>query len=214
MSETVYDYIFKYIVIGDSGTGKTSLCNSFVQNRFDPYHDPTIGIDFFSKIIDIDKRQIKVQVWDSAGNEKYRSITQQYYRGTTVVLLVYDITDRSSFKNVLTWIQDIQKYCNPGVCVVLVGNKSDLATTKRRVYTQEGQNLAREHKFLFYETSAKKGSSMHDVIKQSAEYVIRELMLGHILPNETTGVRLNPLNIEQEDKKPRSLWCGIRCQLM
>ena len=65
MSETVYDYIFKYIVIGDSGTGKTSLCNSFVQNRFDPYHDPTIGIDFFSKIIDIDKRQIKVNVWDS-----------------------------------------------------------------------------------------------------------------------------------------------------
>jgi small GTP-binding protein len=214
MTETDYDYIFKYIVIGDSGAGKTSLCNSFVQNKFDPYHDPTIGIDFFSRIIEIDKQKLKIQLWDSAGNEKFRSITQQYYRGTTVVLLVYDITDRSSFKNILAWIQDIQKYCNSGVCVVLVGNKLDLASTKRRVYTQEGQNLARDYKFLFYETSAKKGLGMYDIIQLSAKHVIQELMSGHILPNETTGVRLNPLQIENDSEDKKNPWCAKYCVVM
>jgi len=134
-------YIFKYIVIGDSGVGKSCLLLQFTDKRFHPHHDLTIGVEFGTRTVEIDNQQVKLQVWDTAGQESFRSITRAYYRGTAVCLLVYDVCRRETFNHLQTWLEEVHRHSNPTVEIVLIGNKKDLGP-KREVQELEGRGFA------------------------------------------------------------------------
>ena len=165
---TGYQYIFKYIIVGESCVGKSCLLLQFIDNRFKDSHDLTIGVDFGSKTIKLnDGTNVKVQIWDSAGQESFRSITRSYYRGSICALLVYDITRRQTFDNLIRWLEDMRDNAYSKMIILLVGNKSDLKF-EREVTTQEGQEFADKHNLIFFETSAKTAANVEQAFVQSA----------------------------------------------
>jgi len=139
-----YSYLFKYIIIGDTGVGKSCLLLQFTDKRFQPVHDLTIGVEFGARMINIEGKQIKLQIWDTAGQEAFRSITRSYYRGAAGALLVYDITRRDTFNHLTTWLEDARQHSNSNMVIMLIGNKSDLEA-RRDVKREEGEAFAREH---------------------------------------------------------------------
>ncbi|XP_064123792.1 ras-related protein Rab-2A isoform X1 [Loxodonta africana] len=156
-----YAYLFKYIIIGDTGVGKSCLLLQFTDKRFQPVHDLTIGVEFGARMITIDGKQIKLQIWDTAGQESFRSITRSYYRGAAGALLVYDITRRDTFNHLTTWLEDARQHSNSNMVIMLIGNKSDLES-RREVKKEEGEAFAREHGLIFMETSAKTASNVEE----------------------------------------------------
>ncbi|KAK4392935.1 Ras-related protein RABB1b [Sesamum angolense] len=138
-----YDYLFKYIIIGDTGVGKSCLLLQFTDKRFQPVHDLTIGVEFGARMVTIDGRPIKLQIWDTAGQESFRSITRSYYRGAAGALLVYDITRRETFNHLASWLEDARQHANPNMTILLVGNKSDLAH-RRAVSKEEESSLQKK----------------------------------------------------------------------
>ncbi|KAG0805605.1 hypothetical protein G6F20_011772 [Rhizopus arrhizus] len=149
-----YDHFLKLFLIGDSGVGKSNIKSRFKRNKFDLEFRSTVGVEFKSKTIEIDNRIIKAQIWDTSGQERYRAISSAYYRGAKGIFIVYDITSRSSFENVQSWLKDIRYHTDPNVVIMLVGNKVDLSKSSREVETEEGRSLAEDEGFLFIETSA------------------------------------------------------------
>jgi len=121
----LYDYLFKYIIFGDSGVGKSCLLLQFTDTRFIPTHDFTIGVEFGSIIKNVHDHHIKFQIWDTAGQESFRSITRSYYRGAACALLVYDISNRTSFNHLITWLNDLRDSTTNDMVIILVGNKCD-----------------------------------------------------------------------------------------
>jgi len=156
-----YICILKFIIIGDSSIGKSNILLRFTDNRFQSSHDSTIGVEFATKIISRQNTVYKLQIWDTAGQETFRSITRSYYRGTIGCLMVYDITNRESFESLEYWMSDFRKYCDPNTVIVLIGNKADLID-KRQVSYDEGKEFAEKHGFSFFETSAKTGINIAD----------------------------------------------------
>ncbi|KAL3315607.1 Ras- protein Rab-8A [Cichlidogyrus casuarinus] len=152
-----YDYLFKFLLIGDSGVGKTSILHRFSDDIFTHTFIATIGIDFKIRTIELDGKHIKLQVWDTAGQERFRTITTAYYRGAMGIMLVYDVTNRSTFDNIQNWIDNIEKHATVDVLRMLLGNKCDIEG-KRQVSYQEGETFAKSHNIPFMETSAKVGS--------------------------------------------------------
>lgn len=136
-----YAYLFKYIIIGDTGVGKSCLLLQFTDKRFRPDHDLTIGVEFGARMVDVDKKQIKLQIWDTAGQESFRSITRSYYRGAAGALLVYDVTRRETFNHLSRWLEETRYNANPEMTIMLIGNKIDLED-KRVVSYEEGQAFA------------------------------------------------------------------------
>lgn len=157
------EYRMKLLLIGDSGVGKSCLLLRFCDDSFASSFITTIGIDFKVRTIEVDGRKIRLQIWDTAGQERFRTITTAYYRGAMGILLVYDISDSSSFQNVRNWIGSILEYAAENVNVVLVGNKADLTDNKRRITTAQGQALADEYNIKFFETSAKTNFNVEEV---------------------------------------------------
>ena len=163
-SKPTFDYIFKLLLIGDSGVGKSSLLMRFCEKTFSPTFITTIGIDFKVKTITIkddnypdDKtknRIIKLQIWDTAGQERFRTITTAYYRGAMGVLLVYDVTDKQSFNHIRNWIRDLQQHGTENVKKILIGNKAD-EDIARVITKEQGEALANEFHIKYFETSAK-----------------------------------------------------------
>lgn len=117
----------RYIIIGDTGVGKSCLLLQFTDKRFQPVHDLTIGVEFGARLVNIDGKQIKLQIWDTAGQESFRSITRSYYRGAAGALLVYDITRRETFDHLASWLEDARQHANPNMTIMLIGNKADLS---------------------------------------------------------------------------------------
>ncbi|KAI8350859.1 putative rab-2,4,14 [Blakeslea trispora] len=187
-----YNYIIKYIIVGDSGVGKSCLLLQFTDKRFYAGRELTIGVEFGTRFLTLhDGKQIKLQIWDTAGQESFRSITQSYYRGAAGALLVYDISRRETFEHVSTWLADIRTHANPHTTIVLVGNKSDLDDRQRQVTYEEGEAFARENGIpLFIETSAKSAENVEHVFAQTAENVYEKIQTGVFSPNETSGIRL------------------------
>ena len=140
---TKEDYKIKIIVVGDSGVGKTNLINRFASDKFDTNSKSTIGVEFVYKTLKINKEIIKVEVWDTAGQERYRSITSSYYKGANGAIIVYDITDEDSFKNVESWMNEVIKKGKQNMQFLLVGNKKDLIND-RVVSEQKGIDKAKE----------------------------------------------------------------------
>lgn len=158
-----YDYLVKLLLIGDSGVGKSCLLLRFSDDSFTTSFITTIGIDFKIRTIELDGKRIKLQIWDTAGQERFRTITTAYYRGAMGILLVYDVTDESSFNNIRNWIRNIEQHASDNVNKILVGNKADMDESKRAVPTSQGQALADEYGIKFFETSAKTNFNVEQV---------------------------------------------------
>ena len=148
-----YDFLFKIILLGDSGVGKSNLLSRFVRNEFDPNTKVTIGVEFATKTIETEGRVVKAQIWDTAGQERFRAMTAAYYRGALGALLVYDVTRRETFEGASKWLAELREHADSRVVVMLVGNKSDLRGL-RRVDKEEAAAFAARHDISFIETSA------------------------------------------------------------
>lgn len=149
-----YDYLFKLLLIGDSGVGKTCVLFRFSEDAFNSTFISTIGIDFKIRTIELDGKKIKLQIWDTAGQERFRTITTAYYRGAMGIMLVYDITNEKSFCNIKNWIRNIEEHATSDVEKMILGNKCDMED-RRQVSKEQGQTLAMENGMKFMETSAK-----------------------------------------------------------
>ncbi|CDW78912.1 gtp-binding protein ypt3 [Stylonychia lemnae] len=152
--EEVYDYLFKVVMIGDSGVGKSNLLMRYTKGDFNIESKTTIGVEFATKSIKTqDKKVIKAQIWDTAGQERYRAITNAYYRGAVGALLVYDVTSMQSFQHVANWLKELKQYADSNIVILLVGNKTDLKD-KREVKKEDAAQYADQHSLAFIETSA------------------------------------------------------------
>lgn len=149
-----YDYIFKLLMIGDSGVGKSSLMNRFSDNLFNETYINTIGVDFKIRTIELNGKVVKLQIWDTAGQERFRTIVSSYYRGAHGIMIVFDITDRDSFANVNMWIEEIKKYTTSHVKNILIGNKTDFEN-ERQVNYADAKEYSDNNNMIYIETSAK-----------------------------------------------------------
>ncbi|KAJ3709224.1 hypothetical protein LUZ61_012929 [Rhynchospora tenuis] len=148
-----YEYLFKVVLIGDSGVGKSNLLSRFTRNVFSLDSKSTIGVEFASKSVQIEGKNVKAQIWDTAGQERYRAITSAYYRGALGAVLVYDVTKTNTFENVKRWLRELRDHADSNIVVLLVGNKTDLKHL-RVVSTEDGAALAESEGLSFVETSA------------------------------------------------------------
>jgi Ras-related protein Rab-1A len=162
-----YDYLFKLLLIGDSGVGKSCLLLRFADDTYTESYISTIGVDFKIRTIELDGKTIKLQIWDTAGQERFRTITSSYYRGAHGIIVVYDVTDKESFDNVKQWLQEIERYACENVNKLLVGNKSDL-TTKKVVDYATAKDFADERGIPFLETSAKNANNVEQAFMTMA----------------------------------------------
>ncbi|KAJ4833301.1 Ras- protein RABA2a [Turnera subulata] len=148
-----YDYLFKIVLIGDSGVGKSNILSRFTRNEFCLESKSTIGVEFATRTLQVDGKTVKAQIWDTAGQERYRAITSAYYRGAVGALLVYDITKRQTFDNVQRWLRELRDHADSNIVIMMAGNKSDL-NHLRAVAEEDGQGLAEREGLSFLETSA------------------------------------------------------------
>ncbi|KAI8329463.1 ras family-domain-containing protein [Chlamydoabsidia padenii] len=157
-----------------------------------PAHDLTIGVGFGTKFINVNDQQIKLQIWDTAGQESFRTITRSYYRGAAGALLVYDITRRDSFENLSTWLQDVREHANPNTVIMVIGNKSDLES-KRQVSREEGERFAKENDLFFLEASAKSADNVEEAFVKTAQTIQQKISSGaYDLTSESNGIKLAP----------------------
>jgi Ras-related protein Rab-2A len=185
-----YAYLFKYIIIGDTGVGKSCLLLQFTDKRFQPVHDLTIGVEFGARMVTIDNKPIKLQIWDTAGQESFRSITRSYYRGAAGALLVYDITRRETFNHLASWLEDARQHANSNMTIMLIGNKCDLAH-RRAVSTEEGEQFAKENGLVFMETSAKTAHNVEDAFINTAAKIYQKIEEGIFdVSNESYGIKV------------------------
>ena len=170
-----YEYIFKIILIGSSGVGKSSLLQRYIQKVFNESYASTIGVDFFMKSINIGEKSIKLQLWDTAGTEKFRSITTGYYRGADAAFVVFDLSSKNSYNAVGDWIENYYKYKNPDSekNVVLIGNKVDLVD-KREVTKEEAENYVKANNIFYFETSAKEGDNVEECFNFIAKKILEQ----------------------------------------
>ncbi|KAJ2852440.1 Rab GTPase ypt31 [Coemansia brasiliensis] len=169
-SNDEYDYLFKIVLIGDSGVGKSNLLSRFTRNEFSLESKSTIGVEFATRSIQVDGKVIKAQIWDTAGQERYRAITSAYYRGAVGALLVYDIAKHPTYENVSRWLKELRDHADSNIVIMLVGNKSDLRHL-RAVPTDEAKQFAAENGLFFIETSALDSSN----VEQSFQQILTEI---------------------------------------
>ncbi|KAI1093845.1 GTP-binding protein rab2 [Rostrohypoxylon terebratum] len=221
MSSPPWDYIAKLVCIGDSGCGKSSLTIRLCEGRFSPQHDVTIGVEFGSRIVPVGpphskppaapktngglpeppranttpQKHMKLSLWDTAGQETYKSVTRSYFRGASGALLVFDITRKSTFLHVTDWLSDLRAIADPDIVVILVGNKldqaQDAADNKREVTSAEAEEWARRNGVLQYvETSAKSGENVEEAFMRVAERIFENINAGkYDLNDRRSGVK-------------------------
>ncbi|KAF7201963.1 ras-related protein Rab-15 isoform X2 [Nothobranchius furzeri] len=166
-----YDILFRLLILGDSGVGKTCMLRRFTDGEFDPSHISTIGVDFKMKTVEIDGIKIRVQIWDTAGQERYQTITKQYYRRAQGIVFVYDITSNLSFQHIVKWASDVDEFAPDDVQTVLVGNKAD-NEFRRQVTKDQGYKLAEHYGMEFFETSASTSSNINELFIRMTELVL------------------------------------------
>ena len=189
-----FDYLFKYIIIGDAAVGKSNLLLRYVHGQFNEQYQATIGVEFGAKNLNIRDRLYRIQIWDTAGQENFKSITRAYYKNSVCALVVYDITKRVTFENVGSWIDDCRNQSPKTINLILIGNKSDLEE-QREVTYEEGKELADQNGIYFYETSAKNGQNVEEVFYNSADEIARKIDENfYDLENEACGIKQGIVN--------------------
>ena len=184
-----YNYLFKYIIIGDPSVGKSNLLMKFAHNKFTDEYQATIGVEFGAKNITFNNQIYRIQIWDTAGQENFRSITRAYYKNSVCAMVVYDITNKESFEHVLNWIQDIKDQSPKTVLIVLVGNKIDLEEN-RAVSYDEGSEFAIKNGLIFEETSAKTGQGIEEIFLKSAKEIAKKMEENYYdLNSEICGIK-------------------------
>ena len=206
-----YDFLMKLILVGDSGVGKTNILSKYLKNDFDPDSKATVGVEFGTKNIEIDNKRIKVQILDTAGQERYKSITSTYYKGAKGAFIVYDITRKSTFDNIDKWIGDLKNNGDENMIVYLVGNKSDL-NDMREVRKDEAMTKSEKFNIAFSETSALYGDNIHKIFQDLMEKVYinfyrnvntnreKEINKGVDL-NEESNEKNNNQNSQESERK-------------
>jgi Ras-related protein Rab-1A len=193
-----YDHLFKILLVGDSGVGKSSLLLRFTDDMFQETFISTIGVDFKIRNVKIQDKVVKMQIWDTAGQERFRTITSSYYRGAHGIIVVYDITDQASFNNAKMWLSEIERYACGNVTKLLVGNKADM-NDKRAVETSAGKAFAQQQGMLFAEASAKAGQGVEDAFM----VLVKEIFDKRVTTTDTKKpeIRLGVGETEEISKK-------------
>jgi len=168
-----YDYLYKVVLIGDSGVGKSNLLSRFTRNEFSLETKSTIGVEFATRSIQVDGKTIKAQIWDTAGQERYRAITSAYYRGAVGALLVYDIAKSVTYKNVERWLTELRENAAENIVIMLVGNKSDLKHL-REVPTDESKEFSEKNGLSFIETSALDSTNVDTAFQNIITEIFRQ----------------------------------------
>ena len=191
------DITIKLLLIGNAYVGKTLIVQKFLDNTFSKTTMATIGVDLQYKVLDINGKKVKYLIWDTAGEDRMKTMTYAYYRGCHVVLIVYDVTSKKSFENVTTWVECVDKFAKSNVLRILVGNKTDLED-KRVISKEEGKKLAEENGLKFYEISAKTMNGLVEMFEDVAKEYVQIY--------EQKAIKNFQLRKEKE-KKTKSRWC-------
>ena len=203
-----FHYLLKFVIIGDSGVGKSNILLRYIYNSFSEEFKTTVGVEFGAKNIEIDKKVYRIQIWDTAGQENFRSIARAYYKNSVCACVVYDISKRSSFEDIQVWIDDCTKQTAKSVLLFLIGNKSDL-NDEREVTYEEGEAYAKSHKMMFLEASAKTGFNINEIFEKSVRQIGKNIKNKvYDLDNDSCGIRIGVSkenfilgNDEKEDNK-------------
>ena len=188
IEEEDYDEKVKLMIIGDSSVGKSSLLKKYCKNEFSNSYITTVGIDFQVKILTINNIKIKIQIWDTAGEERYRVVAKNYFNTSDGFIIMYDITNRESFDSVSNWVEQIKESTPNYKKSVIFGNKSDL-NKLRDVQINEGKELAKKHDFKFFETSAKDGSNLNEGIESLVKDVLKDIDSIKLKRRNTTSLK-------------------------
>ncbi|XP_075230619.1 RAS oncogene family member Rab11 [Lycorma delicatula] len=205
-----YDYLFKVVLIGDSGVGKSNLLSRFTRNEFNLESKSTIGVEFATRSIQVDGKTIKAQIWDTAGQERYRAITSAYYRGAVGALLVYDIAKHLTYENVERWLRELRDHADQNIVIMLVGNKSDLRHL-RAVPTDEAKSFAERNSLSFIETSALDSTNVEAAFQNILTEIYRIVSQKQIR-DPPEGDLIRPHNVEAIDVKPTVNTDSVRKQ--
>ena len=205
-----YDISFKVIVIGDSGVGKSCLTTQAVRNNFEEFYTATVGFEFLTFNMRINGNVLKLQIWDTCGQEVYKSLISNFYRNSSLALILYSIDNLDSFRHAETWLNDLKQQANPNVKIFLVGNKCDLED-KRAITKEEGERFKEEKNLdKFIETSAKTGENAQEVLLEAAKLLYKDYLkakknIGKIGDDDkNNGNKL-------ERKKPNNTTTGKKC---
>ena len=213
-----FDLSFKIIIVGDQGVGKSCLAIKASRNYFEDYYSPTVGFEFVSFNVRVQNKIIKLQIWDTCGQEVYRSLISSFFRSASLAIIVYSIDTEDSFNNIEKWLNDIKTQSNPDIKIFLIGNKADLED-KRRLTKEQGEQLCKDHKLAFFmETSAKTGFNVQNVFIQVAKelYLQHEEIKNRVsrpgtmimpLPEDNNNNNLVKLEIEEEENTKRKKFC-------
>jgi Ras-related protein Rab-11A len=210
-TEDEYDYLFKLVLIGDSGVGKSNLLSRFTRNEFNLESKSTIGVEFATKSLKIDGKVIKAQIWDTAGQERYRAITSAYYRGAVGALLVYDVTRRSTFENVVRWLKELRDHTDPNLVVMLIGNKSDLRHLVA-VSTEDGKSFAERESLYFMETSALEATNVESAFTEALTQIYRIVSKRTVEAGDSGNASAVPakgqtINVKEESSVLKRIGC-------
>ncbi|KAF6032499.1 RAB10 [Bugula neritina] len=192
MAKKTYDLLFKLLLIGDSGVGKTALLFRFSDDAFNTTFISTIGIDFKIKTVEMAGKKIKLQIWDTAGQDRFHTITTSYYRGAMGIMLVYDITNQRTFDNISKWLSNIDEHANEDVEKMLLGNKADMED-KRQISSEKAMMVAKQHNIPFMETSAKTNINVEKAFMDLSASILEKMdkQAGRDGPSSETVVNLS-----------------------
>ena len=193
--EEEYEYLYKIVIVGNSMVGKTKLLLRFVNDSFVQESKPTIGVEYFSKIMQAGGTTIKAQLWDTTGQEKYRAISQVYYRNAVGALLVYDVTDMSSFEAMPQWLKELRNNTDQSLRIFLVGNKCDMEES-RRVTSEEGEEFAKKEQIGYVETSALTGRNVEESFRSLVRQIYKQCEDGDMKTNYSMKGKRGLLNVD------------------
>ena len=203
-----YDFLFKIVLIGDSGVGKTCLLSKFARNEFSLDSKVTVGVEFASKSIEVDGKTIKAQIWDTCGVERYRAVPSVYYRSAVGILLVYDITRHRTYENVERWLRELRDYADANIVIMLVGNKFDQRHL-RVVSKDEAEAFAEKNSLSFIETSALDSTNVeaafHNILTEIYQKKIRDS------ENFSRPGGLPTINLQATEREKESLVGHKKC---
>lgn len=209
MASQEYDYLFKLLLIGDSGVGKSCLLLQFADKTFTDTYISTIGVDFKIRTIEVDGKRVKLQIWDTAGQERFRTITSSYYRGAHGICVMFDLTDLDSFRNVKTWLEEVKRYAMEGVQILLVGNKCDVKEEDRAVKPDMIDELVKDSGLDYIQTSAKVETNVEEAFTKIARQIQEKTAAGAMAANKpSVNLKAADLSANKNDSCMGSMGFG------